>query len=147
MSAPAKNAFSPSKEKSYDLASDRAQYTQKFLLNHGINADRISVKSAGDTHPLGAETTQYGQQINRRVDLFISYDGSIPRLYVLPPNLSKNKKRKKKYFKKKLPSKETEKEQKVIIVNDTISEDKIDTVNFNPNIGEPDLIEENKDTL
>ncbi|MCH2022860.1 MAG: OmpA family protein [Saprospiraceae bacterium] len=80
-----------SKEKSYDLASDRARYTQDFLMSHGINPDRIRVKSAGDTHPLGEETTQYGQQINRRVDLFISYDGSTPKLYVLPPNINKTR--------------------------------------------------------
>ena len=67
------------------MGAERAQYTRDFLMLHGISGERIIMKSAGATHPLGEETTKYGQQINRRVDLFISYDGNLPKLYALPP--------------------------------------------------------------
>ncbi len=80
-----------SADKGFEIASDRALYTQEFLIKHGINSDRIVIKSAGATHPLGEETTKYGQQINRRVDLFISYDGKTPKLYVFPPKLKEGK--------------------------------------------------------
>lgn len=71
--------------------TERAQYVRAFLMKHGLLGEQIKIATAGDTHPLGAETTRYGQQINRRVDLFLSYDGSEPKLYALPP-LSKSKK-------------------------------------------------------
>jgi len=76
---------SKSKEKSAIKGSKRAEYVRNFLKKHGILEERIETTTAGDSHPLGEENTRYGQQINRRVDLFISYDGSQPKLYALPP--------------------------------------------------------------
>jgi OOP family OmpA-OmpF porin len=77
-----------SKEKNFELGADRASYTRDFLMSHGIPSERIIIKSAGATHPLGEEATVYGRQINRRVDLFMSYNGKLPKLYALPPRLS-----------------------------------------------------------
>jgi outer membrane protein OmpA-like peptidoglycan-associated protein len=93
-----------SADKGFEIASDRALYTQEFLIKHGISSDRIVIKSAGATHPLGEETTKYGQQINRRVDLFISYNGKTPKLYVFPPKLKDNKSKVKKNARKKSSS-------------------------------------------
>lgn len=72
---------------------ERANYVRDFLVKHGIASERIEATTAADTHPLGSSDTRYGQQINRRVDLFVAYDGKEPMLYVLPP-LSPNKTRK-----------------------------------------------------
>lgn len=90
-----------SKEKTEEKGSERALYTKDFLLNHGILSDRIVCKTAGANHPLGEETTKYGQQINRRVDLIVSLDGKEPQLYILPSikeeeetTTSENKKKK-----------------------------------------------------
>ncbi|BDS10321.1 OmpA family protein [Aureispira anguillae] len=80
------------KESSALKGTERAQYVRDFLINHGILAERIEITTAADSHPLGEETTKYGQQINRRVDLFISYDGTKPRLYALPPISAEQKK-------------------------------------------------------
>ncbi len=74
-----------SKEKSFEMGANRANFARDFLLSHGIMPSRIITKSAGATHPLGEETTQYGQQINRRGDVFISYYGNEPKVYALPP--------------------------------------------------------------
>jgi outer membrane protein OmpA-like peptidoglycan-associated protein len=76
---------SESKEKSAIKGSKRAKYVRSFLKKHGVLEERIEITTAGDSHPLGEDNTRYGQQINRRVDLFISYDGSQPQLYALPP--------------------------------------------------------------
>jgi outer membrane protein OmpA-like peptidoglycan-associated protein len=99
---------SETKEKSAIKGSERAEYVHRFLRKHGILEERIETTTAGDSHPLGEEDTRYGQQINRRVDLFISYDGSQPQLYALPPvdlptTKKKNEPAKKKKVKKKTP--------------------------------------------
>ena len=64
---------------------ERANYVRDFLINHGILPERIVATTAADTHPLGTSDTRYGKQINRRVDVFVAYDGKEPQLYVLPP--------------------------------------------------------------
>lgn len=87
---------SKTKEESAINGSKRAEYVRSFLVKHGILEDRVETTTAGDSHPLGEENTRYGQQINRRVDLFISYDGSQPQLYALPPVDIPIKKKKKK---------------------------------------------------
>lgn len=88
---------SESKEQSAIKGSKRADYVRSFLKKYGILEDRIETTTAGNSHPLGEENTRYGQQINRRVDLFISYDGSQPQLYALPPvDLSSEQKKSKK---------------------------------------------------
>jgi OOP family OmpA-OmpF porin len=89
------------KEKSAVMGSKRAEYVRAFLEKHGILEDRIETTTAGDSHPLGEENTRYGQQINRRVDLFISYDGSQPQLYALLPVEQPTKKKKVKKIKVK----------------------------------------------
>jgi len=76
---------SDTKHKSAVDGSKRAEYVRDFLKKHGILEERIEITTAGDSHPLGEENTRYGQQINRRVDVFISYDGKQPKLYALPP--------------------------------------------------------------
>ncbi|WMX12855.1 MULTISPECIES: OmpA family protein [unclassified Aureispira] len=92
---------SKTKEESAVNGSQRAEYVRGFLKKHGILEDRIETTTAGDSHPLGEENTKYGQQINRRVDLFISYDGSQPKLYALPPLETEKKKNLVKKTKKK----------------------------------------------
>ncbi|CAA6800854.1 MAG: Flagellar motor protein MotB [uncultured Aureispira sp.] len=76
---------SGTKEENAVIGSKRAEYVRAFLKKHGILEERIVTTTAGDSHPLGEENTRYGQQINRRVDVFVSYDGVEPQLYVLPP--------------------------------------------------------------
>lgn len=88
----------------FSLASERAVYILKFLEAHGISSSRMEIKSAGSTHPLGETTTQYGQQINRRVDVFVSFNGSVPKLYVFPPKTTiKIKKKRRKAVLPKTP--------------------------------------------
>lgn len=73
------------KEKSALKGRERANYVRNFLVEQGIAPNQINTTTAGDSHPLGKRETRYGQQINRRVDLFISYEGEEPQLYALPP--------------------------------------------------------------
>jgi outer membrane protein OmpA-like peptidoglycan-associated protein len=109
---------SNTKEESAIKGSKRAEYVHSFLRKHGILEGRIETTTAGDSHPLGEENTRYGQQINRRVDLFISYDGSEPQLYALPPldaSLEKNKEPVKKKKVKKKKTKQNPVDSNVVI--------------------------------
>ncbi len=72
------------REEDEKKAFERAKFIKKFLSNHGVHPDKLVVKSVGSTHPLGTDKTPYGQSINRRVDILVSFDGSQPRLSVLP---------------------------------------------------------------
>ena len=49
------------------LGLDRAKAVREFLINQGINADRITVSSAGGDNPIGPNTTALGRQKNRRI--------------------------------------------------------------------------------
>jgi outer membrane protein OmpA-like peptidoglycan-associated protein len=73
------------KEESALKGKERADYVRNFLIEQGIAPARIKATTAGDSHPLGKRETRYGQQINRRVDVFVSYNGEEPQLYILPP--------------------------------------------------------------
>ena len=52
----------------------RADAVMEYLVNaHNINAGRIETRSAGQTQPIGDNTTAEGQRANRRaeIDLFV----------------------------------------------------------------------------
>jgi len=49
------------------LGLDRAKAVREFLINQGINADRITVSSLGGTNPIAPNNTALGRQRNRRI--------------------------------------------------------------------------------
>ncbi|HYN82561.1 MAG TPA: OmpA family protein [Gemmatimonadaceae bacterium] len=49
------------------LGLDRAKAVREFLINQGINADRITVSSLGGSVPVAANNTALGRQRNRRI--------------------------------------------------------------------------------
>lgn len=49
------------------LGLDRAKAVREFLINQGINADRITVSSVGGDNPIAANNTALGRQRNRRI--------------------------------------------------------------------------------
>jgi len=49
------------------LGLDRAKAVREFLINQGINADRITVSSVGGDNPIAANNTALGRQKNRRI--------------------------------------------------------------------------------
>jgi outer membrane protein OmpA-like peptidoglycan-associated protein len=49
------------------LGLDRAKAVREFLINQGINADRITVSSLGGNNPIAANNTALGRQKNRRI--------------------------------------------------------------------------------
>lgn len=49
------------------LGLDRAKAVREFLINQGINADRITVSSQGGSIPIAPNNTALGRQKNRRI--------------------------------------------------------------------------------
>lgn len=55
------------------LAQDRAEIVSTYLINNGIDKNRITVDSGGENNPIGDNNTQEGRIKNRRVEFTLSY--------------------------------------------------------------------------
>lgn len=51
------------------LGTDRATAVKDWLVKNGIQADKISVQSLGETQPVASNETQTGRQQNRNVSI------------------------------------------------------------------------------
>jgi OOP family OmpA-OmpF porin len=58
-----------SEEYNQGLSERRAQAIEKYLEEHGIDADRYTVKGHGESKPIASNDTEEGRQENRRVEL------------------------------------------------------------------------------
>jgi len=54
-----------------DLSGERAKAVYKYLVDKGINKDRLSYKGFGHTKPITSERNELEQQMNRRVEIRI----------------------------------------------------------------------------
>jgi outer membrane protein OmpA-like peptidoglycan-associated protein len=57
-----------SKQFNQKLSLARAKEVKTWLVNHGIDADRLTVKGYGFDRPIATNTTEEGRQRNRRVE-------------------------------------------------------------------------------
>ncbi|NOU16128.1 MAG: OmpA family protein [Bacteroidales bacterium] len=55
----------------YELSKERAKSVYNFLLNRGINKERLSYAGFGSTQPLNENTSEKNKQNNRRVEIKI----------------------------------------------------------------------------
>jgi OmpA-OmpF porin, OOP family len=62
---------SGSSEYNMGLSGDRASSVKRFLVSQGIDPQRVSSKSYGETKPLSSNETDEGRQLNRRVEFKI----------------------------------------------------------------------------
>jgi outer membrane protein OmpA-like peptidoglycan-associated protein len=56
------------------LALERAQAVRSVLIRHGIEADRITVRSSGEQNPVASNDTSMGRRENRRAQVIIGPD-------------------------------------------------------------------------
>jgi outer membrane protein OmpA-like peptidoglycan-associated protein len=56
------------------LAMERAQAVRSVLIRHGIEADRITVRSSGEGNPVASNDTSIGRKENRRAQVIIGPD-------------------------------------------------------------------------
>ncbi|HBF18998.1 MAG TPA: hypothetical protein DDW81_02810, partial [Cryomorphaceae bacterium] len=64
------NEGSPAHNKT--LSENRAKSVQRYLVEQGIAAERLSAKGYGDTQPVAGNDTEAGRQLNRRTELRIT---------------------------------------------------------------------------
>lgn len=56
-------------QENWQLGQDRAERVSKYLISKGIDAMNIKLKSVASTLPKGANKTEEGRALNRRVDI------------------------------------------------------------------------------
>lgn len=54
-----------------DLSQRRAAAVRQFLIDKGVDADRLVARGYGESHPIGDNKTSSGRDINRRVEFHI----------------------------------------------------------------------------
>ncbi|MBI2265974.1 MAG: OmpA family protein, partial [Armatimonadetes bacterium] len=50
------------------LSQDRAESVRKALINRGIESSRVVARGYGDKKPVGANDTEAGRALNRRIE-------------------------------------------------------------------------------
>lgn len=58
-------------ERNLEVSSNRAQSVANYLINHGINSNRIIAKGYGYSRPITGNNTDVERRQNRRVEFFI----------------------------------------------------------------------------
>jgi len=53
------------------LSERRAQAVSDYLVELGISGSRISMIGLGETNPISSNSTEYGRQLNRRVEVAV----------------------------------------------------------------------------
>jgi len=53
------------------LSQQRAVSVKEYLMTQGIDAQRLSARGYGETHPIADNATESGRQNNRRVEFHI----------------------------------------------------------------------------
>src|SRR5262249_3168376 len=51
------------------LSEDRAKSVMNWLVDHGVEKNRLSAKGYGETNPVASNSTEDGRAQNRRVDV------------------------------------------------------------------------------
>jgi len=50
------------------LSEARAELVKRYLIDHGVNAERLTARAEGEERPVGDNATEAGRQLNRRID-------------------------------------------------------------------------------
>ena len=53
------------------LSQERAEAVVDWLVSRGIDADRFTAVGKGETEPIASNLTPDGQQLNRRIQVFL----------------------------------------------------------------------------
>jgi outer membrane protein OmpA-like peptidoglycan-associated protein len=58
-------------KKNQKQSEERAMSTKGYLLSRGVDESKVIIKGYSNTEPVGDNTTDFGRQLNRRVDIKI----------------------------------------------------------------------------
>ena len=73
------------------LSDERAKSVRKYLVDHGVEADRLIAKGFGITKPLAPNDTEEGREKNRRVEFNIMEQDVTKRKVEIDPATGKEK--------------------------------------------------------
>jgi outer membrane protein OmpA-like peptidoglycan-associated protein len=59
------------------LAQSRAESVKKYLINKGVNSDRILTNAFGTENPVADNATESGRKLNRRVEIYLLLEEKI----------------------------------------------------------------------
>lgn len=59
------------------LSRDRANSVRNYLVNRGVASNRINVVAYGESRPVADNSSEYGRQQNRRVELTVNAPSSV----------------------------------------------------------------------
>lgn len=64
----------------WELSADRAAAVARWLSSFGVQQNRMSVTGYGEQYPIEENTSDEGRSRNRRVNVIIAKDKTVPRL-------------------------------------------------------------------
>jgi len=59
------------------LSVDRAQSTRQYLINRGVDPNRIQIAGRGEREPIADNSSEAGRARNRRVEIFLGERASV----------------------------------------------------------------------
>ena len=71
--------------KNLKLSQQRAAAVMQYLVEHGIEAARLTSKGLGETMPIGDNATPEGKEANRRVEFVITEQDAVEKTYEVDP--------------------------------------------------------------
>lgn len=73
------------------LSDDRAKAVKKYLVDNGLDEDRLVAKGYGETQPLDSNDTEAGREKNRRVEFNIVEQDRVKQKVEIDPKTGEKK--------------------------------------------------------
>ncbi len=73
------------------LSEGRAQAVMKYLVDHGVDAARLTARGFGESKPIASNDTPEGKEKNRRVEFLITEQDQVKKTYEIDPKTGKRK--------------------------------------------------------
>lgn len=71
--------------KNKTLSEQRAASVMAYLVEHGVEASRMTSKGLGETKPIGDNNTPEGKEKNRRVEFVITQQEEVQKVFEVDP--------------------------------------------------------------
>ncbi|MCP4439849.1 MAG: OmpA family protein [Aureispira sp.] len=84
-----------------ELGKERAGFVKQYFQKHGVRENQVVALSRGEQNALASNSTENGKQLNRRVEIHLSIDGSQPNLVIKKSSKDKKEDKEKKEDKDK----------------------------------------------
>jgi len=73
------------------LSDKRAAAVLQYLVDHGVDAGRLTSKGYGESKPIADNATEEGKEKNRRVEFLITEQAEVKEVYEVDPKTGEKK--------------------------------------------------------